>query len=361
MGYGAVKVIFEWSFGVLATVFIVALSPLHFYHMTPTGYPFYLSPQLILGFACLIILHRLPAGNRLHPGRIMAYLVLYLVLLSSEYTLLFIGGIAVYDAAIVSYRGKARLRTLMTGGRGWTVTFAFLSHILFQNFIGTGQYTATSGQGQLATILNVQIWHSLNGLTLGPAALSSLSSKTLPATVFEVFSVLTIGVTTFATAFLTLKRVRLSLPDLAVLIGLCLFGILCLTLPIAMLQKYRDWCVTPDQCAYLDSRYAGWALAAMLSGVAAATSARRVSRVCWSVGLGLLAVLGALQNNHVSKRMVEARTPWRIAQVELCGGTLTWDRFLASQAAADIPFHVGENRTRQDYWTTWAEVQDCSR
>lgn len=352
-------VLFGRSFGVLAGIFIVALSPLHFFHMTPTSYPLHLSPQIILGFGCLIALRHLPADEQHRIRRLAVCLLLFLALASSEYTMFFIGAAALFDAGIACAGSKTRLRTLSTDPRAWIVVLAFLTHILFQKTIGTGSYNAMSGQGQLLAIVKVQFWHSLNGVILGPAALESLSANVLPNTASEVLRAIGIGAATFICTLIALTRSQLRRSDLYLLIGLCLLVILCLTLPIALLQKYRDWCTSPRQCIYLDSRYAGWAVAVILGGVAAAMSHRRVARISWSAGLALFAVISALHNTHVSERMVEARAPWRIATDALCREARAWDSFLTSRTADQIPFHVTDTRTRQDYWIAWARVQDC--
>src|SRR6056297_1248866 len=120
--------LFGGHLGFLVGVVVVALSPLHFYHMTPTSYPLYLSLQIMLGFACLIALWRLPAGGRLRLGRMMAFPLLFLVLVSSEYMLFFIVAATVFDAGLVSSKAKARLWTFLSDRRSWTIALAFMTH-----------------------------------------------------------------------------------------------------------------------------------------------------------------------------------------------------------------------------------------
>ncbi|MBL4767603.1 MAG: hypothetical protein JKY94_07785 [Rhodobacteraceae bacterium] len=344
--------VFGRRLAVLALIAIVALSPLRFFHMTPTSFPLFLSLQFIVGIISLMALRR--SGN----GRRIAFAVLFLALISSEYTLFFIGALTVFDAIqIIRRRSTISFLSFVAEPRLIAVFLAFATHVIVRNWVGSGDYTAVSGLTNPMDLFSVQLFHTLNGTILGSA---SFDVSLAPKGALEVVRAILVGGLTYYLVCSALGKPGLNRGNFITFFAFCVFVIFCITFPIALLEKYRIWCSSPAVCVYLDSRYAGWFLAIFLGGCLAFVRQSRVTRICSATAFALLAVITSLHNGTVSQAMVAARAPWVSAEIALCQGNISWNTFLDTEYATNIPFHITENRSRNDYWKAWADTQPCT-
>lgn len=131
-----------------------------------------------------------------------------------------------------------------------------------------------------------------------------------------------------------------------------------MTGPIALLEKYRNWCGSSAECAYIDSRYAGWAVMLGL-GLVLQWSLRRAGKVTVALVVGLLSGVTAVQNALVATEMRAVLAPWEVAEQRVCAGGDAWPEFVASDLAQSISFHETPDRTRFDYWQAWAAQVGC--
>jgi len=325
----------------------VAITPLHFFHMPPTSYPFFPTVQIGLLILALMALQ----ARRLLSE--MAFGVLILAMLSSEYVLFFGAALILFE--ILRYIRSIRM--LIIDMRLWALCIAGIGHIVFREFIGSGNYTEMSGATDIERVLSVIVYHTLNGTTLGPAGfpieISSLGTA-------DLVRVLLVATTTGGAMLLAAPYLRASEATAVPPLLFALLLALAMTVPISLLDKYRDWCTGTSICAYLDSRYAGWAVMLTLGFIIQCSMEYfKRSAVAVALAVGFLAGLTALQNSMTATVMRVHTEPWRVAEESVCVGEKTWNRFLEGELAQSIPFHVTETRTRADYWRVWAGHAVC--
>ena len=333
--------------GGLALAFaIVALTvtPLRFFHMPPTSYPFFPSLQVVLLMVCLLGLRARGLLGAVAFGGIV------LAMLSSEYTLLLGSALILFEAS----REVRSLQVLVVDKRLWVLGLTGLVHIAFREF-GAGNYTEMSGTLETGRIIQVVVYHTLNGTALGPAGfpfdLGTLSAADFTSAALAAGA--TGGSVLLAAPYLGKPNARTA-PVLALVV----LVVIAMTGPIALLEKYRDWCDSPSHCAYIDSRYAGWAAMIVLA-LPLQAALRRISAIGPAMTIGLLAGLTALQNASVAHEMRIHLEPWRVAERSVCGGEGVWAAFVESEVGRSVSFHETDGRTRADYWQAWADGTSC--
>lgn len=322
----------------------VALTPLRLFHMPPTSYPFFPSIQILILIVGLLGMEK--SGSR----GVVAFIVTALAMLSSEYTLLLGAALIVFTVL----RDARSLRGAIMDLRLWALGIAGFGHILFRE-LSSGNYTEMSGGADIGAILSVMTFHTLNGISLGPAGFP-VESDVLSAA--GVARAILAGIATAGAALLAAPYLRTaSAPTFSIMIFVALM-VVAMTGPIALMEKYRDWCSTPRACAYIDSRYAGWA---MMLGLVPGLLwvVLRAGMTLAAVILGLLSCLTALQNSVVAAEMRAYLEPWHAAERYVCAADQEWDLFLESELALSIAFHATKDRTRAQYWQAWATRFSC--
>ncbi len=338
---------FGAAFGLAFGLVALALTPLRFFHMPPTSFPFFPTVQIGLLLICLM------AIRTRGPGGAAAFLGLTLALVSAEYALVLGAALILFEAA----RDIRSPNALVSDGRLLALALALAVHAAFALAIAQGDYLDASLGGEVRRVAEVIAFHTANGTTLGPAGLPFAEAAVGAA---ERVRALAAGTATGLAVLLAAPWLRQgAAPSPWVALALALGLVLALTLPIALLEKYRAWCDPASACAYLDSRYAGWAAMVALA-LPLAWAARALPAWPTAVALGLLAAVTALHNGAVAAEMRAWRAPWRAAEAAHCAGASGWEAFLATEAAGRVPFHVVEGRDRSDYWHAWSAGVTCA-
>jgi hypothetical protein len=322
----------------------LAMTPLRLFHMPPTSYPFFPSIQI------LILIVGLLGMEKTGSLGVVAFVVTALAMLSSEYTLLLGAALIVFT---VLWDARS-LRGAIVDPRLWALGLAGLGHVLFRE-LSPGNYTEMSGGADIGTMLSVMTFHTLNGISLGPAGFpvggDILSGVEIARAI--VIAAVTAGIVLLAAPYLQTSPA----PVLPILI-FALMMTVAMTGPIALLEKYRSWCGSSAVCAYIDSRYAGWAVMLGL-GLALQWSLRRAGKVTVALVVGLLSGVTAVQNAVVATEMRAMLAPWEVAEQSVCAGGDAWLEFVASDLAQSVSFHETPDRTRFDYWQAWAARAGC--
>lgn len=334
----------------LFMLLFIAMTPLRFLHMPPTSYPFFPSIQIIILLSCLLYI------NKSHTTiKTISAFGCLLAMLSSEYTLLLGGALILFELT----RDTRSARLLSKDIRVWISIAALIGHLVIRNALGTGNYTEVSGEISLKKVLSIVAYHSLNGTILGPAGFP-IENQFLQSFDYVRSAVCAFFVSSAAYLILgKVKNYRTPSPILAVAI-LSFLVILALTVPIALLPKYQAWCSSPSACAYLESRYAGWAVMLILAALVP-LGIRKLGRGLITTTIGVAALITSLQNGATMQRINEGLEPWRLAQIRFCENKSSWEKFLESDLANSIPFHTTPDRTRRDYWNVWTQGVNCAQ
>lgn len=334
----------------LFMLLFIAMTPLRFLHMPPTSYPLFPSIQIIILLSCLLYI------NKSHRAiKTISAFGCLLAMLSSEYTLLLGGALILFELT----RDARSARLLSKDIRVWISIAALIGHLVIRNALGTGDYTEVSGEISLNKVLSIVAYHSLNGTILGPAGFP-IENQFLQA--FDYVRSAVCALFVGSAAYIILgqeKNYHTRSPILAVT-TLSFLIILTLTVPISLLPKYQAWCSSPSACAYLESRYAGWAVMLILAALVS-LGIRKLGRGLIATIIGAAALITSLQNAATMQRMDESLEPWRLAQVRFCENKSSWETFLESDLANSIPFHTTPDRTRRDYWNVWTQGVNCAQ
>jgi len=332
------------AFGLVA----LALTPLRFFHMPPTSFPFFPTLQIALLLVCLMAIRARGVVGAL------AFFGLTLALVSAEYALVLGAALILFEVA----RDIRSLPAMMVDRRLLALAMAVGAQAIFALAVAEGDYLDASVEREFGRMAEVIVFHTANGTALGPAGFPVAEVLDDPG---ERIRALAAGVATGLAVLLAapwLRRGPAPRPWPALALALALA--LAMTLPIALLAKYRDWCDPAAACAYLNARYAGWAAMVALA-LPLAWAARALPAVLPGAALGVLATFTAFQNSAVAAEMREWRAPWRAAETAHCAGAAEWEAFLATEAAERVPFHVMEGRDRSDYWRAWTTGVSCPR
>ena len=347
----------------LFALLTVSILPLRLGNVPPTAYPLFPFLQVAIFFAGML-LHG-SSGGRGRRG--MGSALIGLSLVSSEYTLVFCGTFLALHLLLGvdgdRPPGRMRLFRLAVDGRVIAAGLAALTHVGFRT-LAPGDYTAVSGAEVPGEVLRTQALHIANGTIFGPASFSSVPRLPSPGDI-------TLAGAAFVAAgwaaLVTLRRSgclgegwRLALLGLSVSVAV--------TLPVALLEKYRRWCEGGWDCAFVDSRLAGIGMAIALAGLCLAAAGARAGpgrRRLAAGAIGAAAAATVMHNAAVSDAMRAHARPWRLAAEALCAGggpgSAEWQLFMDSRAARSIPFHPAPWRERGSYWAAWAGEAECRR
>lgn len=334
----------------LFMLLFIAMTPLRFFHMPPNSYPLFPSIQIILLLSCLLFINK-----SCRAIRIIAAFGSLFAMLSSEYTLLLGGALILFELT----QDARSARLLSRDIRLWISIAALIGHLMVRNFLGTGEYTEVSTYISFNKALSIVAYHSLNGTILGPADFPIKDQLLQPGDyVRSVVCALFVS----SAAYIISGQVKTDWNPILIrsLTALSVLIILALTVPIALLPKYQAWCVSPSACAYLESRYAGWAVMLSLTAFVP-LGIRNLGRWLIATIIGAIALITSLQNGATMQRMDETLEPWRLAQVSFCENNFSWETFLESDLANSIPFHTTPDRTHRDYWNVWARDVSCTQ
>lgn len=330
---------------------VVAATPLRFFNMPPTSYPLFPSLQII------VLLVSMLAIDRPGPAGRVAAAAVCLAMISSEYTLLFGAALVLFELGRTAVRTDTSRISLLFDRRAVALVCAIIVHVIYRELIGHGDYTAASGWSDPGQILAVVVNHAGNGTIFGPASVATdwsnagLAGFALAAAVGSGGALLVAAMA---------RRLAAPRPRLMEVLAFAVLLALALTVPIALMEKYRDWCVAPTRCAYIESRYAGWAILTLVAaGLQHALATRYKAVLAAAMVVGLTTGLTAGHNAAVAEKMRAHLGPWRAAEAARCGGNNAWRDFLVSPTAESIPFHITESRTRTDYWRAWGERITC--
>lgn len=261
---------FRWAellagghFALPLTALFIALLPLGLHHWLPNAY----APQF-LPLALALLARAWWLGSESPPmwAKVVAAVVIFGGALAFELNFAMLSAMAIVEAAIWAV---ARHRQRMAPGLSgrfvlWQLAILLLSIALYVAFrlrypsAYSGNQPAGLDQlGDAAVTFALHLWESPSiALILDRFAVLPTDPRTLAAA-----AVVAIGLAAIASL--------VSLPSRIWGLVMLASGLLiaaAVTLPIAIVGKYIDWCLVGRECAYLDSRFALMGLVLAVAG-----------------------------------------------------------------------------------------------
>lgn len=328
----------------LMFVVLVILHPLDFHHLPPNAYPLQNSVPFILVFLSRIWLWGLYDRKTDLPWLrlFIAYFVFSFGMLFNEYatalgaTLLLAEHVSLISRSYQQNGSllRALVRTAVSR-RFWLDALFFAStlgiYVLFR-VLNPSTYNANSLDGlhrfhETWTTLYLHVFSS-TVFTRWDASL--LSQIWAPTGVLLLTAI--VGVLSFF-FFVNVEKPKVRARELIVVIVTCLIIAAVLTLPIAGIIKYQDWCLEGDSCVYLDSRMSIFAVGAIVAvlclgvfTVASNRNSRAFVTIAISFVLASVSSLTYLTNWKTEQEMEAAVSAWDRASAVAC---------LPSAASAD--------------------------
>jgi hypothetical protein len=323
-----------------------AFVPLLAHHLPPNSYYLQFTIPLLVLFTSRVLRATsfIEDPQSKHTFRYVLSLVfLFLAVLSTEYALILAACCLLAEACINDRAEYTGLISTFSARRAEWLLIALAMVIWCGTLLlSPGKYSA-GGAGNVVELPSVMWWHAVSSLSVyhfSAAAWGQLRSRQLleAALIFVVFATFFIfTLKTGSPERLSIRKAtQLSLLGLAMAAGT--------TFPVALYQKYQEWCDLGD-CTYVDSRHAYFGILICLSVVAV-----KVQRPN-AIALTVAAVAAAtwLFNQLSRDVLLAAQEPWRLAQLASCSEQVTAHRI------ADILSDLGE--PKGPLWHPWLSTE----
>ncbi len=365
-------------------VFLIILTPLDFYHLPPNAYPFHVSLPIFLIIVSRIGLINTFSDSPKFTTLTFTYYSLFLFgIFFGEVAFIFGVCLVLFEFFFRKIHNKTD-ETSSEGPLGFNIrldkTFLFdsLAIMLFLFFyVGFRvQFPSTYAGNQITELPSIRstfitlVGHIYGGTSIpafGRHGIFKLSNVQSLTTIDFTLCII-VFLATFACTWRLLNRTSfmdsLTSVPYSKLLLLFLVGVLVavsVTLPIAMVQKYQDWCILKESCIFHDSRVSFFGLCLSLA-VIFAILFRTISNVkfspfiClfFSVAISIISTMTFINNTLVSKTMSAYVAPWLRAQNIACGLRSTVpDIPISKQIDPEEKILIQTEFNVDQYWRTY--------
>jgi hypothetical protein len=374
----------------LVILVLLSFHPLDYFHLAPNAYPFRISLPLFLILISRIQLLDIRSRDRAHHStREKTNEFLYLCLgfsgmMFSEYGFLAGFALMVTEASIHNNRVfktnnalYKKINILIKKKDVRNDLCLILLFLIIYTVFGLAYPSYYSGNKISSEIQIFQIVKTLFGHIYGGTSLSAFFRYSKEIAVF----VLTMGTGQMVLSFLVFSgtfflviRVltrMLNNPNLPMLkkasVPVILYGLFfsfIVTIPLALTQKYQNWCVDINACLFLDSRLSYFGFAVFVSGTLLYVLTRsfllfkETIVIFFALIISIFSVFTHINNVRIEKDMKKYVASWERAKIiSDCAAEQDFPGFEYTHMIdpyGRISFHPGFNV--ENYWALY--IQD---
>ncbi len=378
-------------FVIFITLILLSLHPLDYYHLAPTAYPVHISLPIALIISARLMLLRVRErlSNEFSYLEYLALLLCFFGMMFSEYGFLVALSLIISEGIVRVFRlykikgklGIAIVSFLKSKVFIKDLTLLLLFFILYVGYrlFHPSTYEGNKISSDIDALLMVK---TLVGHIYGGTSIASfvrykelIFQELMGYSVWNWLVLISIFTISYILVFLCLRGLikDLCLYKYKFFIGISIVSSLCsilVTLPIALTEKYQNWCGNINSCIFIDSRISYLGVGVALSSLLLLFFKLSLREKIFSIILALFISIGTsftyVNNLRIGKDMKQFVSAWDRATYMSCIPANTLKIFELSRIVDPfhrIRYHPGFDVNK--YWNDYIELQrnkvECDR